>query len=193
MSGPTLDTVIALTGVYPVGSPFGVDMSLSTGAGTYGNMNYAPCAAVMDCAGASGGTAIGLALGDGTGAVMSLPAGYTVSSAGWGVSGNQTSIVSVDDAPTPRDLSLAIAGANPALGPVRLAYTLPHAADVRLDLFDVSGRRVRSLVREAQEAGVHEAVWDGTDEAGRQAARGLYFARLSVGDRVLTRKVTRLE
>jgi len=61
----------------------------------------------------------------------------------------------------------------------RLALAGPGAAQVRLELFDLQGRRVRRLLDAGLPAGEREFVWDGEDERGRRCAAGLYFARLT--------------
>ena len=70
-------------------------------------------------------------------------------------------------------------GPNPTRGTCRLGFALDSPGPVRLDLHDARGRRVRTLVRGPLDAGAHTVAWDGRDEAGRRAPRGLYFARLS--------------
>ena len=66
---------------------------------------------------------------------------------------------------------------NPAtIIPYELAATLP----VKLEVFNILGQRIATLVDRNQEAGSYQAQWDGTDAAGRVAAAGLYFYRLTV-------------
>ncbi len=72
---------------------------------------------------------------------------------------------------------------NPFNPTTTLAYTLGRDADVRLALYDVQGRRVRTLVAGRQAAGAHQVRWDGRTDQGVRAASGVYFARLS-GDGV---------
>jgi hypothetical protein len=73
-------------------------------------------------------------------------------------------------------------------------YALPTPAKVRLDVFDVAGRLVRTLVRDArQPAGVFEVEWDGRDSRGMAAASGVYFFRLAAGVEALTRKAVLLK
>jgi len=50
---------------------------------------------------------------------------------------------------------------------------------VRLELFDVRGRRLRTLVSGGLAAGTHTAAWDGRTERGERAAAGVYFLRLT--------------
>ena len=66
---------------------------------------------------------------------------------------------------------------NPAtIIPYELAATLP----VKLEVFNILGQRIATLVDGNQEAGLYQAQWDGTDAAGRAVAAGLYFYRLTV-------------
>jgi hypothetical protein len=67
---------------------------------------------------------------------------------------------------------------NPAPSAIRFAYDLPKAATVRLEVFDLSGRRVSSLVSGVVEAGHHELRWSPRG-SGEGVAAGLYFARFS--------------
>src|SRR5262249_3509766 len=65
----------------------------------------------------------------------------------------------VDPGSSESGLALSRRGTNPSLGPVTLSFTLPHEAVVRLDIFDVSGRRVREVLSGAQPGGAHGAGW----------------------------------
>jgi hypothetical protein len=64
---------------------------------------------------------------------------------------------------------------------------------VRIDVFDVSGRRVRTLLERRMPRGDHMVGWDTMDAAGRPVAAGVYVARLTVdGERLEARKMTAL-
>ncbi|MBM3317652.1 MAG: S8 family serine peptidase [Candidatus Eisenbacteria bacterium] len=78
---------------------------------------------------------------------------------------------------------------NPFTGETRLRYELRAAGDVRLALFDPSGRLVRTLVSGHQPAGLHQSLWDGRDEQSRPVAPGVYFYRLQAGDKTVAQKV----
>jgi len=68
---------------------------------------------------------------------------------------------------------------NPFRGSARVLYTLPAPSQVRLDVFDVSGRLVRGLVPgQVKESGTFDVSWDARDNQGRQVAPGVYFLRL---------------
>jgi 1,4-alpha-glucan branching enzyme len=93
-----------------------------------------------------------------------------------------SALVGVPDAGGgPAGLRLAPARPNPARGATSVTFGLPAAGHARLELYDVRGRRVRTLVDGARAAGEHVARWDGRDEAGAPAAAGVYFLRLEAG------------
>ncbi len=68
---------------------------------------------------------------------------------------------------------------NPFNASTLIRYDLSVAAEVRLEVFDVTGRRVRVLDEGYRDAGAHNAIWDGRDEQGRVVASGIYFYRLT--------------
>ena len=82
---------------------------------------------------------------------------------------------------------------NPFNPSTLIPYRLPVPIRVRLEVFNVLGQRMATLVDAEQPAGFHTATWDGTDAAGRGVAAGLYLYRL-VGDGVrLTRSMVLLD
>ena len=83
-------------------------------------------------------------------------------------------------------------GAGGALAMTTLRYTLPAAADAKLEVYDALGRRVVTLVDGRLPAGAGAATWDGRDDAGRPVGAGLYFYRLSALDQRVTQKGLRL-
>jgi len=67
---------------------------------------------------------------------------------------------------------------NPFAGATSVRFTLTRPAAVRLGIFDLQGRRVRTLLDGRLPAGEHVAGWDGADSRGRVTAPGVYFYRL---------------
>ncbi|MFN8179102.1 MAG: alpha/beta fold hydrolase [bacterium] len=67
---------------------------------------------------------------------------------------------------------------NPVRGDITIRYQLPRTERVRLDVFDVAGRRVRTLLEEVHGAGLGSLVWDGRDGEGHRVTAGVYFVRL---------------
>lgn len=82
------------------------------------------------------------------------------------------------------ELTFLPSAPNPFQTTTRLRYVLPAQETVRLDVFDLLGRRVSTLVDQQQSAGPHEVMLDGST-----LAPGLYFLRLAAGDRRTTQKV----
>lgn len=100
----------------------------------------------------------------------------------------------VEDAPSRLVFRLHGAVPNPFNPSTLLRFDLPRPGLVDLVLYDVSGRRVRTLAREAPlPAGAHAARWDGRDDAGRAVAAGVYFAALRCGDDRATLKLMLLK
>jgi hypothetical protein len=67
-------------------------------------------------------------------------------------------------------------------GYATVAFGLARDDRVEIALFDVSGRRVRTLAARMFKAGEHEILWDGRDDAGHAAPRGVYFTRVRYAD-----------
>ena len=92
----------------------------------------------------------------------------------------------------PRTLSWSRPSPNPSHGSVVFAIRLPSAGPVRLEIFAVDGRRVRTLMGGWHPVGALDVTWDGADDAGHPVAAGLYFARLDAGGSRLRQTVVRL-
>jgi len=91
--------------------------------------------------------------------------------------------------PLPHAHALHPACPNPFNPQTVIRYDLPEAGEIRLVLYDMLGRVVRYLVTERKEGGVHRARWDGTDDAGREVASGVYLCRMTTGDYAAVQKV----
>ncbi|MCA9752265.1 MAG: T9SS type A sorting domain-containing protein, partial [Gemmatimonadetes bacterium] len=78
----------------------------------------------------------------------------------------------------PIAFALHRASPNPSSDRTLIRFDLPHAARVKLDVFDVTGRRVRTLVDGPVEPGYRNVLWDGRDSGGRAVASGVYFYAL---------------
>jgi len=95
-----------------------------------------------------------------------------------------------DDPSASRAPALVLAAApNPTGGVSSIRFVLPAQATTRLSIFDLSGRRVRTLVQGTMTPGPHVVPWDGRDERGAPLAAGIYFARLTSGASFLSKKI----
>jgi hypothetical protein len=83
---------------------------------------------------------------------------------------------------------------NPASSRDRMTVELevPGRTDVLVQVYDIGGRLVRTLVDETRERGAHRIEWDGADRDGRRVGAGVYFVQVRAGDFETTRKVVRL-
>jgi len=82
---------------------------------------------------------------------------------------------------------------NPFNPRTHVALSLPRAADVSVKLYDLRGALVRTLHRGRLAAGDHTLVWDGSDDRGRAAASGVYFAEVKALDRRSLTKLTMIK
>ena len=86
--------------------------------------------------------------------------------------------VAVNDGLRPLVTRLYAPAPNPLRWATSIRFDLADAADARLEVFDLSGRRVATLASGPHEAGVYRVRWDGREGGGTVGA-GLYFVRLS--------------
>jgi glucose/arabinose dehydrogenase len=99
------------------------------------------------------------------------------------------------DAPTPKTasrLEFAIPSPNPFRGALRLVFTLPEAAKVRLSVLDVQGRLQRLLAEASMPPGRHAVIWEGRDADGHMVPAGIYFVHLTAGDRHVVQRTVRV-
>jgi hypothetical protein len=82
---------------------------------------------------------------------------------------------------------------NPFNPSTLIQFNLPGAAAVRLEVFDLRGRRVATLANNEYPAGIHAVHWSGRDDSGRPLADGVYFYRLRSDKLSLTRKMVLLK
>lgn len=100
----------------------------------------------------------------------------------------------VSDTPgVPRAIQLAPNYPNPFNASTVIGYTVTSSQAyerVELAIYDVQGRRIRHLFSQKLPAGRYTIQWDGSLDAGGQAASGVYFLRLQIGDQQATRPIT---
>lgn len=81
---------------------------------------------------------------------------------------------------------------NPFQAGTTVTFAIPagrSGSEVRVDIYDSSGRLVRNLLNEVARAGVHTAMWNGRDDRGYRAASGVYFYRVQWNGEVLSDRV----
>jgi hypothetical protein len=70
-------------------------------------------------------------------------------------------------------------GPNPVTAGARVSYALERAGSASLDVYDATGRQIRSLASGMHKAGTYTAAWDAKDMTGRSVPAGVYYVRLS--------------
>lgn len=79
---------------------------------------------------------------------------------------------------------------NPTRNDARFSVTLSEPKWLRVEAFDLAGRKVRTLVMGQYSAGHFDLRWDLRDDSGRNLQAGTYLVRSQVGDTVFLRRVT---
>ena len=82
---------------------------------------------------------------------------------------------------------------NPFNPTTTISYDLPEQAQVTLGIYDLLGKQIKTLVNEPQDVGSKIAVWDGTDNLGRQVSAGVYLYQIQAGEFTQTRKMLLLK
>jgi hypothetical protein len=82
---------------------------------------------------------------------------------------------------------------NPFNPTTAISYSLSSDSKVRIDVFNIKGEKVRTLVNETMEAGNHTIQWNGTDENNRSVASGVYFYKMRTGNYNRTQKMLLLK
>jgi hypothetical protein len=97
----------------------------------------------------------------------------------------------------PRSWALAQNYPNPFNPSTTIAFDIPQtdgtAQSVSLAIYNLRGRRVRTLVNSELEPGTHKIHWDGRDDRGESVASGIYLYTLKAGEEIFTRKMTILK
>jgi hypothetical protein len=90
----------------------------------------------------------------------------------------------------PAGLAFVRVSPNPARGEARWQITLPHQGEIELAVFDLSGRRARTIVSGARPAGSFGERWDGADANGHALPSGVYLARFTFAGIQLVQRLT---
>jgi hypothetical protein len=78
---------------------------------------------------------------------------------------------------------------NPFNSTTTIPFQLQTAGYVRIDLFNITGQRIRTLVDQSKQAGRHEVIWDGIDDGGQESTSGAYFIELRANGVVIHRRL----
>lgn len=78
---------------------------------------------------------------------------------------------------------------NPFSLQTAIRYAIPAKSNVSLEIFDVTGRLVRTLLSGTKSSGEYSLIWDGKDSQGARVKNGIYFCNLKVDNKTITRKI----
>jgi hypothetical protein len=91
-----------------------------------------------------------------------------------------------DETPTVERLGGFRAIAPNPFNPItKIQFAVNHSSLVQLNVYNIRGEKVRTLVQDTLPANEYTMAWDGTDDSGRSVASGSYFARLRIGKEVV--------
>ncbi|MBI5727202.1 MAG: T9SS type A sorting domain-containing protein, partial [Ignavibacteriales bacterium] len=82
---------------------------------------------------------------------------------------------------------------NPFNPSTVIGYTVPQDSEVEITIYNVMGEKIRTLVRENQQAGYYSATWDGKNEFGHSISSGIYIYSMNAGKFQSTKKLTFLK
>ncbi|MCX6134043.1 MAG: T9SS type A sorting domain-containing protein [Ignavibacteriales bacterium] len=97
-----------------------------------------------------------------------------------GISGNSN---------VPQEFALEQNYPNPFNPTTQIRFTIPHEGQVKLSVFDLLGREAKVLYQGFLPSGLHTVAWDGRNASGEAAPSGVYFYKLTRGDRHGIRKM----
>ena len=82
---------------------------------------------------------------------------------------------------------------NPFNPITNIQYDLPAAINVKIDIYDIRGRKVKSLLNQHQEAGFKSIQWNALNDLGERLGSGMYFYRIETSDFNKTKKMILLK
>jgi hypothetical protein len=82
---------------------------------------------------------------------------------------------------------------NPFNPETTIHFSIPVDTNVTIDIFNVKGQKVKSLVNDMYQTGNHIAVWSGHDNNGRAVSSGIYFYRMQTDGYTATKKMLLLK
>ncbi len=78
---------------------------------------------------------------------------------------------------------------NPFRSGTTIAFGLPQPSDVRIDVYNVAGRKVATVLNDEMPVGWHAATWNGRDSTGNEVSAGMYFSRIEAGSKTASKKM----
>ncbi|NOY57549.1 MAG: T9SS type A sorting domain-containing protein, partial [Calditrichaeota bacterium] len=92
----------------------------------------------------------------------------------------------------PKKFDLSQNYPNPFNPATTIRYQLPQVSKVQLQIYNIMGQLVRTLVDGEKEPGYHAVTWDGHNNTGMSVGSGIYYYRLIAGEHVMVKKMALL-
>jgi hypothetical protein len=87
----------------------------------------------------------------------------------------------LSNTPVPKEFAVRQSYPNPFNPSATIVYALPTDGRVTIEVYDIVGRKVATLLDEQKQAGFHSVVWFGQGDQGKPASSGVYFCRVQFG------------
>ena len=87
-----------------------------------------------------------------------------------------------DEFGIPEEFALHQNYPNPFNPVTTIAFDVPEQSDVLVEIYSVTGQRVKTLVNQNIDAGFHKIMWNGTNDAGVGLASGMYIYKISANN-----------
>ena len=105
-------------------------------------------------------------------------------------SNSVSAVLSADEAlGLPTEFALNQNYPNPFNPSTQIQYALPEETRVVISIYDLMGRKVRTLVNDVQDAGYRSVMWNATNDMGRLVSAGVYIYSIQAGDFIQNRKM----
>jgi hypothetical protein len=93
----------------------------------------------------------------------------------------------------PTEFGLSQNYPNPFNPATEINFALPENAHVKIEIFNVLGQKVQTLIDADMDAGYKSIVWNGTDRGGKSVSSGVYLYRMQAGEKTFTKKMLMLK
>ncbi|MCK4696559.1 MAG: T9SS type A sorting domain-containing protein, partial [Candidatus Cloacimonetes bacterium] len=77
---------------------------------------------------------------------------------------------------------------NPFNPETNIVFNLLEESKVELDIYNIKGQKIKSLLSEQISAGEHSIVWNGEDSSGKQVSSGIYFYKMKMNKNIAIKK-----
>ena len=109
------------------------------------------------------------------------------------ISFDASDVLSLDGVMLPLEFALGQNYPNPFNPSTKIQYTLAKDGFVSVDIYDLMGRNIKSLINTGQVAGYYEIHWNATNNNGEVVPAGMYFYMIRAGEFTSTKKMVLLK